>query len=67
MNVMDRSFSARADHAEAKRAATRKRRRNLALGIAAALIVAAAAFYVVWAFTLCGDCSGPVTLPPPPA
>ena len=37
------------------------------LGIAAILIVAAAAFYVVWVFTLCGDCSGPATLPPPPA
>ena len=65
MNVMDRSFSARAEKAEAELKATRRRRRNLTLGIAAILIVAAAAFYVVWAFTLCGDCSGPATLPPP--
>jgi flagellar basal body-associated protein FliL len=65
MNVMDRSFSARAEKAKAELKATRKRRRNLMLGIAAILIVAAAAFYVVWVFTLCGDCSGPVTFPPP--
>ena len=65
MNVMDRSFSARAEKAKAELKATRKRRRDLMLGIAAILIVAAAAFYVVWAFTLCGDCSGPVTFPPP--
>ena len=67
MNVMDRSFPARADHAAAKVKATRQRRRNLAFGLGATLIMAAAACYVVWAFTLCGDCIGPVTLPPPPA
>jgi hypothetical protein len=64
MNVMDRSFSV---HAEAQLKATRQRRRNLILGIAAILIVSAAVFYVVWAFTLCGDCGGQVALPPPPA
>jgi hypothetical protein len=67
MNVMDRSFSARAEKAKAELKATHKRRRDLMLGIAAILIVAAAAFYVVGVFTLCGDCSGPATLPPPPA
>lgn len=64
MNVMDRSFSASADHAAAQLKATRQRRRNLILGIAAILIVSAAVFYVVWAFTLCGDCGGQVALPP---
>jgi hypothetical protein len=63
MNVMDRSFSARAEKAKAEFKA--RRRRAVTLGFAAILIVAAAAFYVVWAFTLCGDCSGPATLPPP--
>jgi hypothetical protein len=42
-----------------------KARRRLILGIVAALVVAAAAFYVVWAFTLCGDCGAPAALPPP--
>ena len=62
MNVMDRSFSASAEKAKAEFKA--RRRRAVMLGLAAILIVAAAAFYVVWAFTLCGDCSGPATLPP---
>ena len=64
MNVMDRSFSARAEKAKAEFKA--RRRRAVMLGLAAILIVAAA-FYVVWAFMLCGDCNGPATLPPPPA
>jgi hypothetical protein len=38
-----------------------------ALAFAAALIVLGAAFYVVWSFTLCGDCGAPGLLPPPPA
>jgi ferric-dicitrate binding protein FerR (iron transport regulator) len=63
MNVMDRSFPARAEKAKAEFKA--RRRRAVMLGLAAILIMAAAAFYVVWAFTLCGDCSGPATLPPP--
>ena len=63
MNVMDRSFSAQADAAKAERAA-RKRRFRVVLGIAAILIVAAV-LYVVWAFTLCGDCTGIAGLSPP--
>jgi hypothetical protein len=43
---------------------TPKVRRQLIIGILAALIVAAA-LYVVWAFTLCGgNCGAPATLPP---
>jgi hypothetical protein len=42
---------------------TPKARRQLIIGILAALIVAAA-LYVVWAFTLCGNCGAPATLPP---
>jgi hypothetical protein len=67
MNVMDRSLSSAADHdlVKARLAATRKRRRAIALGIVAVLI--AAAIYYVWAMTLCGDCGGaPLPLPPPP-
>jgi hypothetical protein len=67
MNVMDRSFSVRAEQAKAKQRAARERRRMFALAIAAALIVLGAAFYVVWSFTLCGDCGAPGLLPPPPA
>jgi hypothetical protein len=44
MNVMDRSFSARAEKAQAEFKA--RRRRAVMLGLAAILIVAAAAFYV---------------------
>jgi hypothetical protein len=60
MNVMDRSFSAQVDAAKAERAA---RRRKIALGVAAILVVVAAAIYV-WATTLCGDCSAPLSPPP---
>jgi t-SNARE complex subunit (syntaxin) len=63
MNVIDRRFSAQADAAKAERAA-RKRRFRVVLGIAAILIVAAV-LYVVWAFTLCGDCTGIAGLSPP--
>lgn len=69
MNVMDRSLSSAADHVPAtvKLAATRKRRRKIALGVVVALVVVVA-LYLVWAMTLCGDCGGaPVPLPPPPA
>jgi len=55
MNVLDRGLTVEADQVVAKRIG----RRSLVLGILAALIVAAAAFYVVWAFTLCGDCGAP--------
>jgi len=68
MNVMDRSPLSAADHdpATVKLAATRKRRRAIALGIVA--VLTAAAIYYVWAMTLCGDCGGaPLPLPPPPA
>jgi hypothetical protein len=62
MNLIDRSFSAEAERIR-KREDARKRRRLLALFIAATLILGAAALYV-WATTLCGDC-GALALPPP--
>ena len=63
MNVIDRSFSAEAERIK-KRKDARKRRRRLALFIAATLIVGAAALYL-WATMLCGDCGAPAALPPP--
>jgi hypothetical protein len=66
MNVMDKSLSSAADHepATVKLAATRKRRRAIALGIAAVLIAAAVCY--VWAITVCGDCASPLMPPSPP-
>jgi hypothetical protein len=64
MNVLDRNFSAEAHRVKTRE--TRKRRRRLALFIAATLMVGTAALYV-WATTLCGDCGAPLPLPPPPA
>jgi type VI protein secretion system component VasF len=61
MNIMDRSFSAQVDAAKAERAA---RRRKIALGVAAILVVVVAAAIYVWAMTLCGDCSAPLSPPP---
>jgi hypothetical protein len=63
MNVLDRDFSAEAERLR-KREDARKRRRRLAIFIAATLIVGAAALYI-WATTLCGDCGAPVGFPPP--
>ena len=65
MNVMDRSFSAKADKETAKLQATRKRRWRTAIGVA--IIVVAALVYYISATTLCGDCGALVTLPPPPS
>ena len=62
MNVIDRRFSAQAAHVAAQLAAARKRHFKVGLGIAAILIVAAA-LYVVWAFTLCGDCTAGLSPP----
>jgi hypothetical protein len=65
MNVMDRSFSAKADKETTKLQATRKRRWRTAIGVV--IVVVAALVYYIWATTLCGDCGAPVTLPPPPS
>jgi hypothetical protein len=62
MNVLDRNFSAEAERIR-KQEDARKRRRWLALFVAATLILGAAALYV-WATTLCGDCGAPPLLPP---
>ena len=61
MNVMDRGLPVETNRVTAKR----KRPRRLALAVLAGLIVAAVAFYVLWAFTLCGDCGAPTAFPPP--
>lgn len=62
MNVIDRNFSAEAERVR-KREDARKRRRRLALFIAATLVLGAAALYI-WATTLCGDCGASAALPP---
>jgi hypothetical protein len=62
MNVLDRNFSAEAERIR-RREDARKRRRWLALFIAATLIVGTAALYV-WATMLCGHCGAPPALPP---
>jgi hypothetical protein len=60
MNVIDRNFSAEVNRIR-QREAWRKRRR-LALFIAATLILGAAAMYV-WSAMLCADCGGLLAAP----
>ena len=64
MNVIDRSFAAEADRVAKAQRARRKRQQRIALVVALVVAVAAIAYYV-WATTLCGNCSTPVSLPPP--
>jgi multidrug resistance efflux pump len=55
MNVIDRRFSAEADHVATKLAAARKRRRFKLVLAGLIAVLALAAFYFWWTH-LCGSC-----------